>query len=481
VTASEPAYIDGGQVCLLIEQSGENTISLVAGAGAGADTCDFTISAVLNAAPTVTLIPDSIDYVMCDISGTICMAFGLTDPDGNIVDTSSNMGFIDVLETGTYVCFSPGAEGFFDVTVTATDACGASSSATRRVNVIEGEPAAVECPETITETICGTQMYCFPVAISPDSARVTVSPTGLWVAELSQVCIPIEGSGLFDIVIIAQTECGLDSCHVLMDMTVIDPPSIDCPDGDIVMFIEEAGVVCVDLPISNADNIDVVGGNGYYEQGQLCFNADSSGRYRFIITAGNSCAEETCEVIVQMQVGMADFTTIVRPDPMWMVDAYRVDPMSAMVYLGNLTDGHTVADIDPASVVINGSLVPTGAEVIPSFPGFVGEVLQITEPVYDFIGYYMPLYDTTWASYTVSGLFTDGVDFTETGMVRLIGIFVGDINLDGQIDIADLIYLIDYQFQSGPAPLILEAADMDKSRFLDISDLMMLINYIFEL
>ncbi|MDH3935845.1 MAG: dockerin type I domain-containing protein, partial [candidate division Zixibacteria bacterium] len=79
-----------------------------------------------------------------------------------------------------------------------------------------------------------------------------------------------------------------------------------------------------------------------------------------------------------------------------------------------------------------------------------------------------------------SGQFTDGGDFTETGLVRLIGLLVGDVNLDGQIDIADLIYLIDYQFQSGPAPMILAGADMDKSGFLDISDLLILIDYMFD-
>jgi hypothetical protein len=481
VTANEPAYINGDQVCLPIEQSGEYLITLIAGAGAVADTCSFTISAELNAAPIVTIIPDSIDYVICDLSGTICIDFGLSDPDGNIVDTSSNLGLIDVQETGTYVCFSPGVEGLFDITVTATDACGTVSSATKRVNVIEGEPPVVECPEAITDTICGSQMYCFPVAISPDTARVTVLPSGSWDAELGQVCVPVNGSGLMDIAIIAQTECGIDSCHVSIDMTVISPPSISCPSNEIVMFIEETDLVCIDLPIINSDSINVYGGNGYYEQGQLCFVADTSGRYLFTIIASNSCTTDTCLMTVQMQVGVADYTTIVRPDPMRMVDAYRVDPMSALIYLGNFTDGHTVADIDPASIVINGSLVPTGTEVIPTFLGFAGEVLQITEPVDDFIEYYMPLYDTTMMSFTVSGQFTDDVDFTETGFVNLIGLFVGDLNLDGQIDIADLIYMIDYQFRGGPAPMMSETADMDKDMSIDISDLMLLIDYMFGL
>lgn len=416
--------------------------------------------------------------VVCDLGAPLCTEFHVESSVADMVDTTFSIpGYVD----GSNYCFVPDTAGLFNLTIIAVDACGAADTNSSLITVIEGEPAVVECPEAITDTLCGAQMYCFPVAISPDTANVTVSPAGSWVAEFGQVCVPLEGSGLLDIAIIAQTECGVDSCHVLMDMTVIESPSIDCPGGDLTAFIEEAGLVCIDLPISNADSINVEGGTGYYEQGQLCFTADTTGRYHFTITASNSCAEDTCEVIVQMQVGTADYTTIVRPDPMRMIDAYRVDPMSAMVYLGNLTDEHTVADIDPTSLVINQSIAPTGTTIIPDFPGFVGEVMEIGLPVYDFIEYYMPLYDTSLMSYTVSGQFTDGVDFTETGLVRLIGLLVGDVNLDGQIDIADLIYLIDYQFQSGPAPIVLETADMDKNKFLDISDLIMLIDHMFEL
>jgi hypothetical protein len=392
------------------------------------------------------------------------------------VDTVFSIpGYVD----GINYCFVPDTAGLFDLTIIAIDACGDADTNNSLITVIAGEPALVECPQTITDTICGAQMYCFPVSIGPDTANVTVSPVGSWVPELAQVCVPVDASGIMDIAIIAQTECGVDSCHVLMDMTVIEPPVIECPGQAPSLYLVDPGEICFGLGITNADEVSV--SYGTWSNGQLCFQADTSGFYALRVIAANSCSEDTCMITAYVQVGEFDMTTIVRPDPMRMVDAYRVDPMSALFYLGNFTDGHTVADINQASVVINGSLVPIGAEIIPTFPGFAGEVLQITEPVYDFIEYNMPLYDTTLTPYTVSGQFTDGADFPETGLVRLVGIFVGDVNRDGQIDIADLIYLIDFQFRSGPAPLMLESADMDKSGFLDISDLMMLIDQMFGL
>ena len=59
----------------------------------------------------------------------------------------------------------------------------------------------------------------------------------------------------------------------------------------------------------------------------------------------------------------------------------------------------------------------------------------------------------------------------------------GDVNYDGAelIDISDLRYLIDFMFQSGPAPVCYEEADIngDGAELLDISDLVYLIDYMF--
>ncbi|MDH4032906.1 MAG: hypothetical protein OEV80_03805, partial [candidate division Zixibacteria bacterium] len=436
VTASEPAYIENGQVCLdlgIEDSQATMEITLVAGSGEAVDSCTFSVTPHVNFHPLVGMSGAQYSVVVCDLGAPLCTVFHVESSEAEVIDTIFSIpGYVD----GINYCFVPDTAGLFDLTIIAIDACGDADTNNSLIMVIEGEPAVVECPESVIDTICGTQVYCFPVEISPDTANVTVLPIGSWVPELGQVCVPIEGSGPLDIAIIAQTECGVDSCHVLLDMTIIEPPAIDCPGGDLAVFIEDAGLVCVDLPISNATGIGVVGG-GFWEEGQLCFHADTTGRYRFTVTASNSCGGDTCDVAVQLQVGVADYTTIARPDPMRMVDAYRVDPISALFYLGNFTDGHSAFDVDPASVVINGTLIPTGTEVIPTFPGFVGEVLQITEPIGDFIENNMPLYDTTLTPYTVSGQFTDGGDFTETGLVRLIGLLVGDVNLDGQIDIAD--------------------------------------------
>ena len=55
----------------------------------------------------------------------------------------------------------------------------------------------------------------------------------------------------------------------------------------------------------------------------------------------------------------------------------------------------------------------------------------------------------------------------------------GDCNRDGIIDIADVVYLINYLFIDGPAPVPLEAGDANCDGLVDIADVVYLINYLF--
>lgn len=55
----------------------------------------------------------------------------------------------------------------------------------------------------------------------------------------------------------------------------------------------------------------------------------------------------------------------------------------------------------------------------------------------------------------------------------------GDVNGDGTIDIADLVYLASYMFQFGPAPVTPKASDVDGDGGTNISDLIYLVDYMF--
>lgn len=73
----------------------------------------------------------------------------------------------------------------------------------------------------------------------------------------------------------------------------------------------------------------------------------------------------------------------------------------------------------------------------------------------------------------------DGADAT-TCCVGIRGNIDGDIN--DIIDIEDLVYMVDYQFRSGPAPTCPEEADLDSPEdppLIDVGDLVFMVDYQF--
>ena len=71
-------------------------------------------------------------------------------------------------------------------------------------------------------------------------------------------------------------------------------------------------------------------------------------------------------------------------------------------------------------------------------------------------------------------------DSQELHVVMEPGSFVrGDVNLDGEINVGDVTYLINYVFIAGPQPLPWESGDVNCDGEVDIADVMYLINYLF--
>jgi hypothetical protein len=63
--------------------------------------------------------------------------------------------------------------------------------------------------------------------------------------------------------------------------------------------------------------------------------------------------------------------------------------------------------------------------------------------------------------------------------IKYIQFLCGDVNQDGVVDIADVVYLINYLFISGPAPDPIQAGDVNGDGVIDVADAVYLINYLF--
>ncbi|MCK4386050.1 MAG: immune inhibitor A, partial [candidate division Zixibacteria bacterium] len=55
----------------------------------------------------------------------------------------------------------------------------------------------------------------------------------------------------------------------------------------------------------------------------------------------------------------------------------------------------------------------------------------------------------------------------------------GDANGDGKVDVIDVVYLINYLFKEGPAPVPFEAGDANSDGKVNVDDIVYLINYLF--
>jgi len=74
----------------------------------------------------------------------------------------------------------------------------------------------------------------------------------------------------------------------------------------------------------------------------------------------------------------------------------------------------------------------------------------------------------------------DGTLACFSGGLDALNYICGDIDNNGsEPDIADLVYLVDYMFNSGPPPEVMEAANMDGEGEITIADLVVLVDYMF--
>ena len=67
----------------------------------------------------------------------------------------------------------------------------------------------------------------------------------------------------------------------------------------------------------------------------------------------------------------------------------------------------------------------------------------------------------------------------EAGYVHASFVMRGDANADGAIDVADVMYLINYLFIGGSGPCPTEAGDANCDGTVDAADVIYLINYLF--
>jgi hypothetical protein len=251
-----------------------------------------------------------------------------------------------------------------------------------------------------------------------------------------------------------------------------------CSPGSALAADETAGLPWITLsPLSGTIT------PGSYTDIEIAFNAaelyDCSYETDILILSNDPVNSTVTIPAYLLVTGASEPITIIDPDTMYALQAFGVNPDSAAIYLGDFIDGHTAGDIDPLSLLINDSIAPTSWSMFSSHPDFYCDGLEIYAPIKDIIINYGVLFDTTEQSYTLSGQFVDSIAFSAQGTLIIIGHISGDLNNDGQINLSDIVYMINYLYMDGPSPVPMETGDVNCTGTIDIQDVTFLIIYLY--
>ena len=76
-----------------------------------------------------------------------------------------------------------------------------------------------------------------------------------------------------------------------------------------------------------------------------------------------------------------------------------------------------------------------------------------------------------------------GVDDFSVSVYACSWVVSGDANGDGQVELSDVVYIINYLYKVGPAPEcdpVTDCGDVNNDEIVDISDVLYLINYLYK-
>jgi hypothetical protein len=182
-----------------------------------------------------------------------------------------------------------------------------------------------------------------------------------------------------------------------------------------------------------------------------------------------SCSEppDTCGCEAQV-------IPTITPDPMYAIFPYRIVPIpgTATIRSDELPEGYDATDINALTLTLNDSVISTGAFTTP-------DSLDMYFDARDFVRTYGLIWGVAYLTYAVSGEFNDGVPFSLEYPIVIIGHRSGDANLDGDVNVADAVFIINYIFSGGDAPMLAKTADANCDGKVNVGDAIRLINYIF--
>ncbi len=200
---------------------------------------------------------------------------------------------------------TPTGPGTYPVIVTATDSCGLTDVDTTIITLLENHPPVVtfNTIDTLFKQ-CSPVEICVPVSVAdPDGNIVSVGVTGgTYQPTRGEVCIMPTGPGRYCATLTVTDKCGASDVKSIC-VTILDGDRVDiqCPNQRPTDTICVAGPVCLSVPVTGG-GYTMSTSYGSWSEGQLCFNADTSGLYTIKVVAKAQCNADTCVVTQAVKI-----------------------------------------------------------------------------------------------------------------------------------------------------------------------------------
>jgi hypothetical protein len=352
------AYSDPDNNVVLVEVSDKNRFTVTEGfvcftpLGEGTEEIIITVtdscghSDVDTATVEITLNQDPFAYVgdtsvfICDDT-EICVPVSASDADG-FIDSIIAVEPAYYDEANGIVCLVARGSGNHEAIVMVYDDCGAVTVDTGIITVRYNFAPIVTTPADTSVLMCEPTAICLDgfsvIDIDGNLDTVMFIPDiGTWDDTL--YCFTPQEPGQYSIIIHAVDTCGaVGQDTVYVNVTWGEYVSLDCPEGLLSESICDPDTICVDVPVTPVDaKVTVLGEGGYYNNGQLCFYADTTGKYTYTVIADGDCNSDTCEVTIDVTVGQIPVITCPEPGPVHLCGpdsvsiAIPITPSTAVV------------------------------------------------------------------------------------------------------------------------------------------------------
>ncbi|HUU45621.1 MAG TPA: dockerin type I domain-containing protein, partial [Acidobacteriota bacterium] len=396
-----PGQIVDGQWCYTPTVSGEVTVTVTCTDACGA-TCSgsFTVDLDLQGAPPVCNLPRDTTILLCTPM-QVCLPYSATDPDGGTVTCTKIAGSGSLVDG--HWCYTPPADQEVTATIRCSDDCGNYCEGTFSVLFDINDAPTLTVPEEIRKVICGTAQICVPITAGDQNGNLTsvtvVEGPGSIVAG-SWCYTPPAYDQTVNVRIRATDACGLSTqkwMRVIIDYNAVPSCALP-PNGYIILC--EPGQLCLTFsevdPASVGVTCTILDGPGVIQGGQWCYNATTRQVVSLTLRCTNPCGD-VCTV---------NRTYTIEIDPNECVPGPTAVQTPIVRVAGDLNNSGTVDVLDLVLLTrqLNRSVTPA-----------------VTTPA------------------------------VTTAAVRRSNT-QADVNCDGSVTEADVMYLAAYLFEGGPAP-----------------------------